>query len=155
MEAAAVSEFTFTDAESTDPQQFAQWVKSASSSQLAEVMSSDKRDKVLDAIFARMPAQFRPDKAGGANAVIHWNITGKPDGGSNAYELVIADGACTLSPEPTNEPRVALTVGGPDFLNLISGNGNPMMMFMTGKLKAKGDIGLAANLGNWFALPKA
>jgi hypothetical protein len=29
-----------------------------------------------------------------------------------------------------------------------------MMMFMTGKLKAKGDLGLAANLQNLFDLPK-
>ena len=42
-----------------------------------------------------------------------------------------------------------------DFLQLISGGANPMMMFMTGKLKAKGDLGLAANLANLFDLPKS
>ena len=29
------------------------------------------------------------------------------------------------------------------------------MMFMTGKLKAKGDLGLAANIANFFDIPKA
>jgi putative sterol carrier protein len=29
-----------------------------------------------------------------------------------------------------------------------------MMLFMTGKLKAKGDLALAANLANLFDLPK-
>ena len=30
-----------------------------------------------------------------------------------------------------------------------------MMMFMTGKLKTKGDMGLAANIANLFDMPKA
>ena len=42
-----------------------------------------------------------------------------------------------------------------EFLKIVSGNGNPVMMFMTGKLKAKGDLGLAANIQNLFEIPKA
>jgi putative sterol carrier protein len=38
---------------------------------------------------------------------------------------------------------------------VVSGNGNPVMLFMTGKLKAKGDLGLAANIANLFDIPKA
>jgi hypothetical protein len=30
-----------------------------------------------------------------------------------------------------------------------------MMMFMTGKIKAKGDLGLAANVAKLFDIPKA
>jgi len=130
-------------------------VKSASKDQLEGVLSSEYRGKILDEIFNRFPKQFRADKAGSTNAVLHWNITGRPDGGADTYELVIADGACTLSPTAEAEPKLALTVGGVDFLQLITGSGNPMMMFMTGKLKAKGDLGLAANLANLFDLPKA
>ena len=78
-----------------------------------------------------------------------------PDGGSDTYELVIADGTCTLSPTPEHEPKVALSLGGVDFLKVVSGNANPMMLFMTGKLKAKGDLGLAAKIGDLFSIPKA
>ena len=74
---------------------------------------------------------------------------------ADTYELVIADGACTLSPAAEADPKLAVTIGGVDFLQLITGNANPMMMFMTGKLKAKGDLGLAANLANLFDLPRA
>src|SRR5687768_6779456 len=101
-------------------------------------MSSDVRTKVLDEIFRRMPSLFRPDRAGNTSAVIHWIVTGRPDGGSDTYEIVIADGTCTLSDKPDNEPKLALTMGPADFLKVVSGNGNPVMMFMTGKLKAKG-----------------
>jgi putative sterol carrier protein len=117
-------------------------------------MAGDQRGKILDEIFSRFPQQFRADRAGGTNAVIHWIIGGRADGGTDTYEVVIADGACTVSPSPQADPKLAVTVGGVEFLNLITGNANPMMMFMTGKLKAKGDLGLAANLANLFDLPR-
>jgi putative sterol carrier protein len=149
-----MTEFNVDDLTAGDPIKFAAQVKAASSAQLTELMSGELRGKLLDEIFARMPKQFRPDRAGSTSAVIHWIISGRPDGGADTYELVVADGACTLSPTPEHEAKVALSLGGPEFLNLVTGNGNPMMMFMTGKLKAKGDLGLAANLANLFDMPK-
>ncbi|GAA3280690.1 MULTISPECIES: SCP2 sterol-binding domain-containing protein [Dactylosporangium] len=142
------------DFSNIDPKQFAAYVKSASDSQLADIMNSPQRKTILDTIFSRFPELFRADRAGSTNAIIHWNITGAPDGGADSYELVIANGACVLSPSPDQEPKLAITVGPVDFLKVVSGVGNPMMMFMTGKLKAKGDLGLAANIANLFDIPK-
>jgi hypothetical protein len=150
-----VADFDLSNFDNTDPAQFAQIVKSASDAQLQEVMSSDHRAKILDAVFGRMPTLFRPDRAGNTNAVIHWIVGGRADGGTDTYEVVIADGTCKLSEKPENEPKLALTMGPVEFLKVVSGNGNPVMMFMTGKLKAKGDLGLAANIANLFNIPKA
>lgn len=143
------------DFASVEPKQFAQIVKSTPDSQIAELLQGEHRKPVLDAIFAKFPSLFRADRAGATSAVIHWNINGAPGGGADTYELVIADGACTLSPTPENDPKLSITVGPVDFIKVVSGNGNPMMMFMTGKLKAKGDLGLAANIANLFDIPKA
>ena len=143
------------DFNNIDPKQFAGLVKSASDSQLAEIMNSPQRKTILDTIFSRFPELFRADRAGSTNAIIHWNITGGADGGTDSYELAIADGTCVLSPSPDQDPKLAITVGPVDFLKVVSGAGNPMMMFMTGKLKAKGDLGLAANIANLFDIPKA
>ena len=66
----------------------------------------------------------------------------------------IENGACTLSPSPERDPKLSLTMGPVEFLKVVSGAGNPVMMFMTGKLKAKGDLGLAANIANLFDIPK-
>ena len=150
-----MSDFDPSNFENTDPAEFAQMVKSASDAQLQEVMSGDHRPKILDAVFTRMPTLFRPDRAGNTNAVIHWIVGGRADGGSDTYEVVIADGTCTLSATPESEPKLALTMGPVEFLKVVSGSGNPVMMFMTGKLKAKGDLGLAANIANLFNIPKA
>ncbi|HEX6681410.1 MAG TPA: SCP2 sterol-binding domain-containing protein [Candidatus Limnocylindrales bacterium] len=150
-----MTQIDLSDFGNLEPAQFAELVKNASDAQLNEVMSGDVRGKVLDAIFQRMPSLFRADRAGSTNAVIHWTITGRPDGGADTYEIVIADGTCKLSESADNEPKLALTMGPADFLKVTSGNGNPVMMFMTGKLKAKGDLGLAANIANLFNIPKA
>jgi hypothetical protein len=140
---------------SANPSEFANMVKSASNEQLAEMISGPQRKQLLDTIFERMPGLFRADKAGSTNAVVHWIVGDGPDGSSDTYELAIADGACTLSPTPAAEPKLALTLGGVDFLKVVSGNANPVMLFMTGKLKAKGDLSLAANIANLFDMPKA
>lgn len=150
-----MTEIDLSDFSKLQPDQFAQLVKSASDAQLDEVMSSEVRKPVLDEIFRRMPSLFRADRAGNTNAVIHWTVTGRPDGGSDTYEIVISDGTCHLSESADAEPKVALTLGPANFLKVVSGNGNPVMMFMTGKLKAKGDLGLAANIANLFNIPKA
>ncbi|QDY05887.1 SCP2 sterol-binding domain-containing protein [Micromonospora sp. HM134] len=137
------------------PKEFAQLVKSTPDDKIAEVMSGDLRGKVLSEVFGRMPQIFRADRAGATSAVIHWNITGRPDGGSDTYEIVIENGTCTVSETPTRDPKLTLSMGPVEFLKIVSGGANPVMMFMTGKLKAKGDLGLAANIANLFDIPKA
>jgi hypothetical protein len=137
-----------------DPKEFAELVKKTPTEELKQIMRSERRTAVLDGVFARMPGTFRSERAGSANTVIHWIIGDRPDGGADTYELVIANGTCQLSPKPEHDPAVALTIGAVDFLKVITGNGNPVMLFMTGKLKAKGDLGMAANIANYFEIPK-
>ncbi|EWM66630.1 MULTISPECIES: SCP2 sterol-binding domain-containing protein [Micromonospora] len=137
------------------PKEFAQLVKSTPDAKIAEIMSGESRGKILSEVFNRMPTLFRADRAGATNAVIHWNITGRPDGGTDTYEIVIENGACTVSETATRDPKLSLTMGPVEFLKIVSGGANPVMMFMTGKLKAKGDLGLAANIANLFDIPKA
>jgi putative sterol carrier protein len=140
---------------SVDPKQFAQLVKSTPDAKLAEVMQSDARGKILGEVFDRMPGLFRADRAGSTNAVIHWTISGRPDGGADTYEVVIENGTCQVSETADRDPKLSLTMGPVEFLKVVAGAANPVMMFMSGKLKAKGDLGLAANIANLFDIPKA
>jgi putative sterol carrier protein len=149
-----MTDYDLSDLGSMEPQQFAKMVKETPTDQIKAVLQGELRGKILGEIFGRMPALFRADRAGSTSAVIHWNLGDRADGGTDTYELVIADGTCTLSPEPSHEPKLALTVPAVEFVKIVSGNANPMMMFMTGKLKAKGDLGLAANIPNLFDIPK-
>jgi hypothetical protein len=149
-----VTEFDLSDIASMEPAEFTRLVKSTPNAKLEEVMAGEHRTAVLDEIFGRFPKQFRADRAGSTNAVIHWVVGGGPGGGSDTYQVVIEDGTCTTSSNADREPRLTISVGAVEFLKVVSGAGNPMMLFMTGKLKAKGDLGLAANIANLFDLPK-
>jgi putative sterol carrier protein len=149
-----VTDFDPSTISSVEPAEFARLVKTTPDGQLADAMSGEHRKAILDEIFSRFPKQFRADRAGSTNAVIHWVIGGGPGGSSDTYQVAIENGTCTTSPEADRDPRLTITVGSVDFLKVISGAGNPMVMFMTGKLKAKGDLGLAANIANLFDLPK-
>ncbi len=139
---------------SLGPKEFAQLVKSTPDSTIAQVMAGDGRGKILDEVFGRMPTLFRADRAGATQAVIHWNITGGAGGSADTYETVIENGACTVTDTPVRDPKLAMTMDAVTFLKVVSGDGNPMMMFMTGKIKAKGDLSLAASIAKLFDIPK-
>ena len=140
---------------SIGPKEFAQLVKSTPDAKIAEVMASDARTKILDEVFNRMPSLFRADKAGSTSAVIHWIITGGADGAGDTYETVIENGACTVTNQPVRDPKLAMTMDAVTFLKTVAGDGNPMMLFMTGKIKAKGDLSLAASIAKLFDIPKS
>ncbi|GAA2681222.1 SCP2 sterol-binding domain-containing protein [Actinoplanes palleronii] len=148
-----MTEFSPESLSTIGPKEFSQLVKSTPDSKLSEIMASDARGKILDEVFNRMPTLFRAEKAGDTQAVIHWIITG-PNGVSDTYETVIENGACTVTNQPVRDPKLAMTMDAVTFLKVVAGDGNPMMLFMTGKIKAKGDLSLAANIAKLFDIPK-
>jgi hypothetical protein len=150
-----MTDLATVDFPSLSPQEFARTIKDASDADINAALTGPNRRAILNSIFAKFPEFFRAERAGSTNAVIHWVVTGGPEGAADTYEVAIADGKCTVPPAPEHDPKLTITVGPVDFAKLVSGNGNPVMMFMTGKIKAKGDLGLAANIANLFEIPKA
>ncbi|MGW7517385.1 SCP2 sterol-binding domain-containing protein [Streptomyces sp. NPDC054796] len=141
------------DFAAVSPEEFAGIVKKASTKDIATIMQGDMRERVLAEVFGRMGRQFRPDAAGSLDALIRWKVTGEQE---TVYETRIADGTCTVTEGRSEaDPRVTLVMGDAEFLKLVSGNGNPVTMFMTRKLKVAGDVGLASGLTRYFDIPKA
>ncbi|MFM9370230.1 SCP2 sterol-binding domain-containing protein [Streptomyces sp. Da 82-17] len=136
------------------PEEFAKIVKGLSSKEINEIARDEPlRARVLAEVFGRMGRQFKPETAGGLEALIRWKVTGASDA---VYETRIANGVCTVSEGRSDaEPRVTLVLGDAEFLKLVSGNANPVTMFMTRKLKIAGDVALAAGLTRYFDIPKA
>jgi putative sterol carrier protein len=118
-------------------------------------MASEMRPQILTEIFGRMERHFRADAARDTDAVIHWRITGGPDGGVDEWECVIANGACAVHEGFQNdEARVTFSIGGADFLKLVTGNAAGPVLFMRGKLKVEGDMMFAASAAGLFTIPK-
>ncbi|WP_076260195.1 SCP2 sterol-binding domain-containing protein [Intrasporangium flavum] len=138
-----------------EPAEFIQIVKKMSDKDVTALMATDNREAILRAIFSRMPELFRADRAGSTTATTHWSISGRPDGGADEWTVRFADGTCTAVPGHEGDATLTLAMSPVDFTKVITKSGNPVMMFMTGKIKAKGDLGLAANIANFFDIPKA
>ena len=153
--AAAANGAADVDPTQIDANELARNMAQASDEQLAELIAGPMRGLILSEIFRRMAEHFRADAARETEAVIHWRIGGREDGGHDEYETVIANGACDAHEGLEHEePRVAFTIDGADFLKLVTGNAAGPTLFMTGKLKIAGDRMFAASAASLFVIPK-
>jgi SCP-2 sterol transfer family len=134
---------------------FVQRVGATPDEQLAETMGSELRGDILDAIFARMPEHLEPCRASGVDAVVAWNICGRPDGDCDCYEMRIRDGGCHVSACCQERPDVTLTLDPVSFLKLVAGHARGPGLMLRGKLKPSGDVRLARRLEGMFRLPGA
>ncbi|MBB4687354.1 SCP2 sterol-binding domain-containing protein [Amycolatopsis jiangsuensis] len=141
--------------EKVDPARLATLVARASRAQLEAVVAErELREQVLDEIFTRMGAHIRVDRARSLHAVVHWRLSGGVgEGGYDRYETTISQGACTVSHEMREKPRVTITVAPVDFFRIITHQATPAVLYVTGKIKVKGDLAFAAGLIGYFDLP--
>src|SRR3989442_13494462 len=87
--------------------------------------------------------QDKPDISKAVNSVYEFNITGD-NGGVWTVDLTKEPGAVTAG--STGAAKSTVTAATGDFMNIVSGKMNPQMAVMSGKLKIKGDMGLAMKL---------
>ncbi|MBL7493863.1 SCP2 sterol-binding domain-containing protein [Frankia sp. AgB1.9] len=120
---------------------------------LTEVMSGPERTTLLDEYFGRIARQAIPEKIKGQDAVVHFHITERPDGGVDYYEMVVRDGACTISKQVVESAKVTVTLDGVRFVKLISGKADPTKWFLTRKLKISGDMIFGGKVMSWFDIP--
>src|SRR5262249_25620508 len=99
--------------------------------------------------FDQMASRFKADRAAGTNAVIQYNVSGE---GGGTWNAAIKDGACTVKEGAVTNPNLTLDIAVQDWLDMLSGKQNGQMLFMSGKLKIKGDMGLAMKLGSMFQM---
>jgi putative sterol carrier protein len=99
--------------------------------------------------FDQMASRFRADKSAGTNAVIQYAVSG--DGGGT-WHAVIKDGTCTVKSGAGTNPTLTLQISAQDWLDMLTGKQSGQMLFMSGKLKVKGDMGLAMKLGSMFSM---
>ncbi|GAA2868524.1 hypothetical protein Acy02nite_84040 [Actinoplanes cyaneus] len=137
-----------------DPGTFALEVKDASDRELEELMRGSRRTPVLTAVFRGMPDVFRADRAGSLHAVVHWHV-GHPGGGpEDVWEVEVRDRRCEVRPGTTAEPRLRLTLDAVNFIKMTTGNAQAWTLFLRGRLKARGDLGLAKTFPRLFEVPR-
>ncbi|HQW35192.1 MAG TPA: SCP2 sterol-binding domain-containing protein [Thermoflexales bacterium] len=93
----------------------------------------------LKAAIDQMSREFNPAKAKGVNAVVQLNATGE---GGGQYAVALADEKANFTEGAAENPNVTIEVKADDWVKIMSGEMDPTMAFMMGKLKITGDLGL-------------
>jgi putative sterol carrier protein len=94
--------------------------------------------------FQMVDRRLDPAKTAGQTVSYRFDIDG-----AGSWRVAVDDGN-VLVEESSAEADCVIQTSEDNFMKLVSGEGNPTMMFMTGKLKVKGDIALALKLRELF-----
>lgn len=100
-------------------------------------------------VFETMPKVFAANKAAGVDAVFQFHITG---GEAGDWYIVVKNGECEVSQGVHAKPSVSLTMADENWVAICNGKLDGMSAFMSGKLKATGNVMLAQQIRTLFPL---
>ena len=98
-------------------------------------------------LFALMDTKFNAEAASGINAVFQYEFSDD----ENHY-VVIADGTKDIQQGTHDAPTVTIATDIATFLGVSDGSINGMQAFMSGKLKATGNVILAQKMNALFPI---
>ena len=104
-------------------------------------------DQIVDA----MPQYLVAEKAGTTKATIQFDLSG--DGGGKWWVKIHEGKAESGKGEPPETPNLTLSADAGDWVKIMTGKMDPTTSFMQGKLKIKGDMGLAIKMQTLFRRP--
>ena len=134
-------------------ERFVALVAGATDEQLSEGLAANG-EAILAGVFERMSKALDAEAAHGTRAVLEWRVATTADERPLRFQLAIADGACTVRRDGDREADVVYTIGGVDFLRLVTGGAEPGELFVFGRLKVAGDLFLAARSRTFFVPPE-
>lgn len=100
-------------------------------------------------LFKEMPNRFDAAKAGDMNASIMFALTGE---GGGTWSVIIADGGVKVEEGEIDSPKATVRMDAGDYADMVSGKLNPMMAFMSGKVKVEGDLNSVMKVQSVFGM---
>jgi len=113
-----------------------------------ELITAFGSDDAVAMIFAGMQAAFVPARAQDFTGAIQYEL--EVNGSVHTWAMSIADGAARATPGAADSPKLVVRAPLPVFLRVAAGEINGGLALMEGKIKLKGDLDVAARLGEMF-----
>ena len=98
-------------------------------------------------VFDGMRQSFQADKAKGVHARYQWQLSG-PQGGQ--WWIDVNDGTYKMGRGTIDHPNVTFVAKDKDWVAVSNGKLGGTWAYMTGRLKIRGNQGLARKLGEIF-----
>ena len=103
-----------------------------------------------DQVFKEMPNYFQSEKAGTTKGNVQFDLSGDNGG---KWWIKIADGRAEAGQGEVESPNLTLIADAGDYVKIAMGQLDATAAFMSGKLKIKGDMGLAMKMASLFRRP--
>jgi len=113
-----------------------------------ELIASFGSDEAVGMIFAGMQSAFVPARAQDFTGAIQYEL--EVNGSVHTWAMTIADGEAHATPGAADKPKLVVRAPLPVFLRVAAGELNGGLALMEGKIKLKGDLDVAARLGEMF-----
>lgn len=109
---------------------------------LARVMAGGFRPLVLTEVFRRLPEFLIAEKAERVRVAVAFEVSGRPDGAVDRYVVRVAEGSCTVLPDPAGAEPVdaTLELEGHQFLRLVLGHLDPVRGALSGQVRVRGQV---------------
>lgn len=111
-------------------------------------MTSTIRQLMTETIHAA----FVPESAAGVDTVVQFRFTGSQ---ASDWYVIIKDQTVESIQGIHPNPKMTMTVDSDDYVKISTGELDPTMAFMKGKVKVSGDIGVALSMGKYFKYGKS
>jgi putative sterol carrier protein len=109
--------------------------------------SNEPSNSTPQQVFDGMRQSFQANKAKGVHARYQWELSG-PQGGE--WWIDVNDGAYKMGRGKIDHPSVTFVAKDKDWVAVSNGQLGGTWAYMTGRLKIRGDQGLARKLGQIF-----
>lgn len=134
-----------------DTETLARLVRSTPDEQLIAGLKVN-RDVLIGEIFRRFPERLS-EEGRQQNGVIKFKIGGRDGGGADRWYIVLRDGRCETGRDLDLQPQTTISLSALSFIKLVTGNVNPVELFLTRRLRVRGNLVFAARMQSFFTIP--
>ena len=123
------------------------WVAAAICFYAATAAAATPVDSTPQDVFDAMRRSFQPAKAKGVHVRYQWDLSG-PHGGE--WWIEVNDGTYKMGKGQIDHPNVTFVARDKDWVAICHDQLSGTWAYVTGRLKVRGDQGIARKLGEMF-----